>query len=220
MSILTFSLQTKVCRIGTSSSSSEDDQKTPERTHRHRTTHTQADQVVKCNTRKKKRRNSALETDSSSTEKISEAENATPVGKRFRGSVLLVTSTDEEASQTGKAVSNEITPVDSGIGSTRFEDGKTNTTADFASIALDNDRVTGNAASCSDDTDSDTGSLHVGQDSGNVTGKCVASGKDGGSEGEEGRRGTSERVQTLAGRKEHRRNVIMTYRQERLRRLK
>ena len=220
MSILTFSLQTKFCRIGTSSSSPEDDQKTPERTHRYRTKHTQADQIVKCNTRKKKRRNSALETDSSSTEN-SEAENATPVGKRFRGSVLLVTSSDEEESQTVKVVSNESTVVDSGIGSTRFEDGKTNTTADFASIALDNDRLTGNDASCSDDMDSDTGSLHVsvGQDSGNVTGKCVASGKDGGSEGE-GRRGTSERVQTLAGRKQHRRNVIMTYRQERLRRLK
>ena len=215
-------MQTKVCRIRTSSSSSsEDDQKTPERTYTYRTTHTQADQIVKCNTRKKKRRNSALETDSSSTEN-SEAENVTPVGKRFRGSVLLVTSSDEEESQTGKVVSNESTVVDSGIGSTRFEDGKTNTTADFASIALDTNRVTINDASCSDDMDSDTGSLHVSveQDSGNVTGKCVASGKDGGSEGEAGRRGTSERVQTLAGRKAHRRNVIMTYRQERLRRLK
>ena len=139
---------------------------------------------------------------------------------------MLVTSSDGEESQTGKVVLNESAAeclVDSGIGSTRFEDGKTNTTADFASIALDNDHVTGNDASCSDDMDPDTGSLHVsvGRDSGNVTGKYVASGIDGSSEEEgEGRRGTSERVRTLAGRKEHRRNVIMTYRQERLRRLK
>lgn len=121
-----------------------------------------------------KRRNSALESDSSDNGN-SETEEATPLKKRSRGSVLLITSSDEDESEeviSGKNITDHL--VDSGVDSAWFEDSKTNTTGDLANVKLGSaDRVPDHVSgpdsfmshdmyhSASNDTESDGSSLRV-----------------------------------------------------------
>lgn len=119
----TFILQTQLNSIQ-SSSSEEQEEETEDYRLERGNTQAERDKVGNCWTNK--RRNSALENESTSS-RNSETEATLIKKKRFRGSVLLVTSSDEEESQRGEV-------VDSGIDSTKLENSKTNTTADLANM--------------------------------------------------------------------------------------
>ena len=120
----TFILQTQLNSIQ-SSSSEEQEEETEDYKLERGNTQAERDKVGNCWTNK--RRNSALENESTSGRNSETGEATLIKKKRFRGSVLLVTSSDEEESQRGEV-------VDSGIDSTKLENSKTNTTADLANM--------------------------------------------------------------------------------------
>ena len=194
-----------------------------------------------------KRRNLALESDSSDNGN-SETEEATPVKKRSRRSVLVVTSSDDDDSE--EVTSNKNTTdhlVDSGIDSTRCEDSKTNTTGDLANMKLGStDHVSGpdsvmsnnTCHSANSDAESDDSCVRVSarrksrrsdvltddsdsqfEVSSSSLGRAVEEDSLCGS-GEEGMRKASERIQTLAERKRHRQSVMTAYRLQRTKHLK
>ena len=226
--------------------SSEDEETDVVQTHRTTKQTRQLSRADVNHTSTNKRRNSALESNSSDNG-YSESE-VTPVKKRSRQSVLVVTSSDDDESE--EVTSNEnITDhmVDSGIDNTRFEDSKTNTTGDLANMKLGStDHVSGPDSvasndichSASSDAESDDSRVHVSvlrnsrrsdiltDDSDSqleVTSSSLERAAEGDTlcgSGEEGRRKASERVQTLAERKQHRQSVITAYRLQRMKHLK